>query len=282
MPTKIIDSFSQSLPSYDNPNLPGSVAVTASGQSTISSDAPKFAIAIPVGTYVSIGKEAVQKTPTKNRLGQGCLSDRDETIRHISEADVARSSALYLIDPVNKAFAAVSEFAHKIQCMSEYGIQTAVRGDLVYCKTTPSHPKKGRPFAVIEYKKRGAIDPSQFDHARKIVDDTHTQQHWVERAAVSDPEDLTFFTGNAKTMMKQAVSYATKLGTQHVVLFDWNYMVLVRFTELKLDLPKKELVKQGAGVKCEMSRIGCSQKSEVARSALLGFLMEAYRQTPSD
>ncbi|KXJ91916.1 hypothetical protein Micbo1qcDRAFT_233273 [Microdochium bolleyi] len=116
-------------------------------------------------------------------------------------------------------------------------------------------------FAVVEYKKRGAIPTSEKALSFLVP---------RERAAIIPEKSL--FTGNWKKLMQQASLYATLHRTKYIALFNWDTLVLIRFHELGRK-PGDEKYKVG-----ERCKIDIVKDSAKMRLALLAFLHTAYME----
>lgn len=79
--------------------------------------------------------------------------------------------------------------------------------------------------------------------------------------------------------MKQAAAYAIALGTKHVALFNWDYLVLVKFSELDISKLRDDRGTNGVGSSCKMTIIPHEGSSHQMRPALLGFLIEAFEES---
>lgn len=112
MPITLAESFAV-VPTnrfHDYPRKPGDAHATISGASTSNTDAPKFAVASPALFWQQRGTAVVQNLASgwqnahhnnNMPLNTEFLSEREPATYHASEGDVIRSSAVYLLHPVN-------------------------------------------------------------------------------------------------------------------------------------------------------------------------------------
>lgn len=138
------------------------------------------------------------------------------------------------------------------------------------------------PFAVLEFKRRGVLNATEFSIAEKTTASTNLSAAQIQdlvRQAFNRPGANSFYGGNSATVMKQASSYALRHGTQHVALFDWDVLVLVKFVKLDITQSEATRITNGVGEYCETTVIPSAQSREW-RSTLLGFLGEAYDNKP--
>lgn len=146
---------------------------------------------------------------------------------------------------------------------------------------------KKRAFAVVEFKRRGLIDPKEFREAQRL-DATHSVQDVIDKennlcADAMLKEENTFYEDYARTLMRQAAAYATSQRTMCIALFNWDVLVLVRFSALRLlgsngRLRLEEHLRaEGVGEWCQTTVI---IESERMRPGLLNFLCEAFCKTP--
>lgn len=247
------------LPPY--PNNTANSNVTPSGQSTIETDPPYFAQNVAVNVWQGIC-QAFLGLPHSNAIDTERLADTEGAIFHVSEGDVVRASALYLLHPVNQALWACNQVAQTYMCQSE-ATTNRVRSDITYYKNTATGR---RAFAVVEFKKRGTINAAEFATAVRFNQaPTPVQVTNTVAVAVGLPNS-TYYGGNSYILMKQASSYAVTHNMQYVALFNWDCLVLIKFSQIANGF---------CGDYCETTVIPAAQ-SNIMRQALLGFLAEAY------
>jgi hypothetical protein len=233
-----------------------------------------FAKAVPAHDWTARGFLFLNQVA--HALENESIYNPEEAIHHGSEGDIVRTSALYVLHPVNQALCADRQLAGTIRCLSEHTVNH-IRSDITYYKSPIGPDHKPRAFAVIEFKKGGAINREEFTKAEKDLN-RHQPNHYSE--AAMREVDSTFFAGDSRILMKQASSYALTHRTRYVALFNWGVLVLVKFLNMNHHLPGEELLLEGVGEWCETTVIRCSQSSNDVRPALLGFLVEAYQNTP--
>lgn len=274
----MVVTLAQSLePTRPLPNFPtegGSPNVTASGNSTTQTDAPKFALATPQGHWQGTAPAALQTIAASvgnnpNPLTTEYLYEPESAIYHGSEGDVVRSSALYLLHPVNQALSLLTH--DSVYCLSEATAHN-VRSDITYYRGA-------RPFAVVEFKRRGVIRLAEFRAAVKAITPATSEASLVASASAHNSTHHTFFDGNSTILIKQAASYAINHRTRYVALFNWDFMVLCHFTNLNHAASKNTLIANGVGNYCEMEIIPFTESHRM-RPSLLGFLTRAYNDTP--
>ena len=155
-----------------------------------------------------------------------------------SEADMSRAAMLYLINPVNVAFAEWLEQGH------------AGAGTTALCRTEEQMPtshvagsntKKGRSdvgwtlirdgeptnLAILEFKAPHSIVYEHFEAAR--------YEHEQRDEAMADIAELggaSKFEDNSLWIMKQLTRYAVEADTCYVGVFDWKTMILFCFNEM--------------------------------------------------
>lgn len=212
------------------------------------------------------------------------LYHEEPVTRHASEGDVVRSAAMYVLHPVNQALAVHPNTTGSVTCLAET-TANKLRADITYFRNAA--PSK-RAFAVVEFKKRQLIDPSQFEKAEKI-NSARTQAQVIQQApdlvarAADNNDDRTFYDLYSCKLMKQAAAYATQHRTKYVALFNWGVLVLVKFQAMELAntagvmFTPEQLRRNGVGEWCQTTII---KEQHHMRPALLGFLAEAYSLTP--
>lgn len=250
------------------------------GEVTRATSAPKFSTRESIDYWAQKGY--VYVSGDSRALEQQRLSIAELAMYHNSEADVVRAATLYLLHPVNQAFCATRAMRNTIRCLSE-APSGRVRCDIVFRRTSNSPSTRVmRSFALLECKKRGMIDTSEFRRAEQVISETNKETDITARA--ENLKARSYFSGNALTLIKQAGGYACRYGIQHVALFDWDHLILVKFTGVQVAMSKSSRQSQGVGTKCKVAIIPASE-SHSMRPALLGFLEEAHYETrhlPSD
>ncbi|KAK3293780.1 uncharacterized protein B0H64DRAFT_398675 [Chaetomium fimeti] len=200
---------------------------------------------------------------------------------HASEADVVRAAGIYLMHPVGQALNFHQNLARSITIQSEFQ-KSRMRTDIAYFKSPNRQGNPGRAFAVIEFKKRGVLSNAQFAAATKPVDTTNPAQvkQAVDAAMKRPPVggDRSFFERSSLKCIKQVAAYALNNKIQYAALFDWDVLVLVRFSQHNIG-PQPGNVNPSVGNWCELT-VFTTAESHLMRPALLGFLAEAYVKTP--
>lgn len=97
----IRNCFGNPLPLYINPHA-GQPIASVSGDSTASTDAPRFSKSLPVGHWTRLATTFLNSLPPA-ALTNEYVYNFEEAIHHGSEDDVVRAAALYLLHPVNQA-----------------------------------------------------------------------------------------------------------------------------------------------------------------------------------
>ncbi|KAK3983855.1 hypothetical protein QBC44DRAFT_353984 [Cladorrhinum sp. PSN332] len=275
MPVTLANSFPvappRPLPNY--PTNGGLARASASGASTINTEPPKFAVASAALYWQNSGDSTLTHiTATQgnnNALTTEFLSEVEPAIYHASEGDVVRSSAIYLLHPVNQALSLWT--GNGVFCQSE-ATANGIRGDITYYRGT-------RAFAVVEFKKRGVIKPAEFTAAIKTITAATTEATLVSQANNRANPENTFFDGDSTILIKQASSYAINHRTRYVALFNWDALVLCHFSQLDPAKSQQTLIIDGIGNYCDIEVIPFTQSHRM-RVSLLGFLAEAYNNTP--
>ncbi|KAK4031439.1 hypothetical protein C8A01DRAFT_42103 [Parachaetomium inaequale] len=269
------------LPHYDSPA--GNQKVSELGATTGKYPAPAVAIELKASEWTDIGDEVLldinqalqagqQLTP---RLDEQYINEKEKSMAHTNEADVVRAAAIHLLHPVHQALDLCPTVNKSIMVRSEVQ-QNKMRTDISYYKIINGTPT---PMAIIEFKKRGVFYYDQFKKAFKTVAAGATNppaptsnEKNVWKAAVANKKHKTLFEDNALKGMKQISAYAVDRHTKYCALFDYDALVLVRFDDYSRG-------KTDVGTYCSLTYIPYTAHSHEMRSALLGFLMEAWAHT---
>ncbi|KAL2139939.1 hypothetical protein VTI28DRAFT_4484 [Corynascus sepedonium] len=175
------------LPTY--PTAGGSPSASASGQSTINTDPPRFAVASAAHFWQNCGDATFTNIMAvhgnHNQLTTEFLSEREPATYHGSEGDVVRSSAVHLLHPVNQALSLWT--GNGVLCQSESSTNK-VRSDITYYRGD-------RTFAVVEFKKRGVIKPAEFNGAIQRITAATPEASLVANAKAHNNPENTFFDG---------------------------------------------------------------------------------------
>ncbi|KAI1420595.1 hypothetical protein F5Y12DRAFT_109952 [Xylaria sp. FL1777] len=268
----IIESFNYPLPSIQNGNsIDEDPDTHLSGSKAAQTDPPVFCAPLEKECWVKLGHKTLQSI----RLPTEYLSLPEKAMVHMSEADVIRSAAIYLLHPINQVLYTISP---STTCLAERASKN-VRSDICFIRGGT----QGRIFALVEFKRRGVIRPNEFRRAsRQLTQDPNTQRAQINQCvqAAMNEDQKTFFTGNSFKLIKQAAAYAIDSGTRYVALFNWDYLVLIHFGGINPGLVVEVLEAQGVGPYCDITMIPNSPRSADIRPALLGFLVRAYQDTP--
>ncbi|KAI0814472.1 hypothetical protein GGR55DRAFT_631982 [Xylaria sp. FL0064] len=95
-----------------------------------------------------------------------------------------------------------------------------------------------------------------------------------------DADENTFFEDNSRKLLKQAAAYAIHHRTSYVAIFNWDFLVLIHFSQLQAGQSQQALRLQGCGDYCYITIIENKSTATDLRAALLGFLLLAYSNTP--
>lgn len=250
------------------------VAASISGDSTRRTDPPYFAQSVDSTTWRNSGQAVIGQIPANSQnpnvpgvtIDTEQISGKEDAFYHQHEGDVVRAAAIYLIHPVNQALSTHPNIMSTYKCLSE-AATNRIRSDITYYKFTQQGT---RPCAVVEFKKRGVIIENEFRAAAKVQQPPTAQQAdaFIQQAMQARLEENTFFQGNSRILLKQASSYALEHNIKHVALFNWDFLVLIRFSQL-------DKANDFAGKYVETTVIGLNDSANM-RKALLGFLVEAY------
>ncbi|KAK4170812.1 hypothetical protein QBC36DRAFT_250678 [Triangularia setosa] len=276
-PVRISHSFANipgnALPNYPNPH--GNASAIMSGDSTRNTDPPYFAIAAQ-NNWHAFSTNFMANHPaaaTANHpLNVETVYLPEAAAHHNSEGDVVRSAAMYLLHPANQALSTHPNIVTR--CQSEASAN-GIRSDITYYRgPTPQNPNF-KAFAVIEFKKRGVIKPNEFATAVRFPNHpTQPQADVTVQAALSLANNKeTYFDGDAFVLIKQAASYAVAHRTPYIALFNWDFLVLVHFSQMPQTMDY-------VGDYCELQVIPYAQSASM-RGALLGFLAHAYQNAPA-
>lgn len=214
------------------------------------------------------------------------IYNKDDAIMHRNEADVVRTAALYLIHPVCQALNANPTANGTFASQCEDNSADGVRTDITFYKTTPR--PADRPFAVVEFKRRTVIKRAEMDAALRNYNPTAaTATADLARILAAIPAAgrgqtyPTLFKSGSNHLLKQASAYAITNRTRYVALFDYDHLVCFYFPELDDTQQTRAAViaAGGAGNYVEIDVYPFAESNQMRR-ALLGFLEDAYINTP--
>ncbi|KAK4035252.1 hypothetical protein C8A01DRAFT_38274 [Parachaetomium inaequale] len=149
----IDESFSKPLPYIDRkPGL--GVRVATSSTHTLHQTPPMIWLDRNIADYATPAERALAEGRVQEVTIQNCMPALESTHKIECEPDVVRPSALYLLHPVHMALTALHPDV-SIHCMSEPYDQNKIRPDVVY-------KKKGKIFAILEFKVPGSMAEEEF------------------------------------------------------------------------------------------------------------------------
>ncbi|CAN8106106.1 unnamed protein product [Discula destructiva] len=198
---------------------------------------------------------------------------------------------MYLIHPISQVLWANADYRDAFGNQGEHTLGSKntglVRADLTFSKT--ANQGSHRVFAVIEFKRRTVIRPSEFgktlqpnpwpqgyDHSNP----NHQQQ--ARQLATNFPS--TLFKEGAFRLIKQAGSYAIKYRTRYVALYNYDYLICCYFPQID---PRQSLANLAISSVRSFVELDIypfydqnGNTSTEMRLALLGFLEDALLETP--
>ncbi|KAI1328743.1 hypothetical protein F5Y16DRAFT_419598 [Xylariaceae sp. FL0255] len=267
IPRTLFQSFTDTpLPAYLDPSGPPAQTSSSSSSSLIPQPIP-FPLPTtryPSSHYIQLGLATVNQGIMRLSLSNEYVYLREHTMVHLTGRDVLLAATLHLLHPIHQAFSFLpsSHFPDQTQSSSE---DSTWRGysSMLY-QRVPSLPRTDldRPFALLWFLPHGHIVKREFTDA---MDYSRT------------------FRGRSATLMRDvAADSAIKHRVQYIGLFNWDFMVLIKFPRLNLDpkLTLKQRRDNGVGDSCQIAMLEYDKESHHMRAALLGFLMEAYRDCP--
>lgn len=296
-PQSLLQSFSSALPTYTY--LGGRHNAHEGGTTSKNTPPPKFAVQRPQNdrwsrrgqTYLAnLQNTGISPQAPGHALFSQFNSERiynkENAILHRNEADVVRTAALYLIHPVCQALAAnpIANGTFASQC--EDNSTDGVRTDITFNKATPN--SVNRPFAVVEFKRRTIIKRAEMDAALRNYDPTApTAAADLARILAAVPPagrgqiHPTLFMSGSTHLLKQVSAYAINKRTRYVALFDYDHLVCFYFPELDdtQQTGPAVIAAGGVGNYVEIDFYPFAESNQMRR-ALLGFLEDAYVNTP--
>lgn len=222
----------------------------------------------------------------------------EDNIRHTNEADVVRTANLYLIHPVIQALWSHPYYHAGLISQSEDS-QNGTRTDITLTKVNRN--QLHRSFAVVEFKRRGAIAGQSFMHNLQMPPNTgftnpqaylaHIvapvaagQQPTAQQLAAIRSVPLTRFTSGPLTLIKQATAYAIEHRTRFIVLFNYDWLICCYFPWLDPTKSANQLLQENRAslseFPVELDMYEKSTNAQEMRLALLGFLWTAIENTP--
>lgn len=263
------------------------ISAAVSGEYTRKTDPPILAIQSAIN-WVQLGQYFLAQILRNFEIDEARLAFDEHATVHENEGDIVRTAGIYLVHPICQALWANQNLQGTVVCQSEAST-SGTRADLTFYCTSQSPNDDSRPVAVIGLKKRGVINapPSTTSKERNVtlgdamdvMAVVNNQQYWAAKG--HQEPDNTFFGGIRRYCgSKLHSAYATSYGTQFVALFNWDYLVLVHFTQMDPRVTNtKARQDNGVGEYCESTIIPYKDSDQMC-PALLGFLALAYQNTP--
>ncbi len=214
----------------------------------------------------------------QTRLLQELATD-SEPSRLYTEGDVNLASNTHLLNPVSVAMKGLYG-SMKFQYRSEK-THGDTRSDIVWeflwPGADPNDPSKWIEFAILEFKNTNVIHEEHFNKGKVEI-----AQRLVKASSVLDllqgsrnRPQKTFLTANAIPLTKQAKKYSVR--AKHVVLFDWDMMVLFDFREEDETQPTSRFLKLTLFRETEAE----AARGGTYRKLLLAYLVDGLRYTAS-
>lgn len=288
-PPSIFDSFNQTLPGYRYTH--GLKRAPQSGSKSKQTKPPIFAVRRLANRWCDQGDNLIHNYQlSAHPLFPDLLTERlynpENAIVHRNEADVVRTAAMYLIHPVCQALhvdpSATGRFASQAEDDSADGLRT----DITYYKSIPGG---SRAFAIVEFKRRTVIREKELNDAIKTFDPNGHNNARIRQDILNNVPAISqagqthrsYFLAGSHRLLRQASAYAIEHRTRYVALFDYDHLVCIYFPELDHRQPTASLVTANGGVGdyAELDVYPFSD-SHLMRKALLGFLEDAYTNTP--
>lgn len=298
-PESLFQSFGSALPAYDYHGNQHSAH--EGGTTSKNTEPPKFAVQRPrnnnrwsdLGQVYLASLQTAGATPQAQgnahalfgQFNNERIYNKEDAILHRNEADVVRTAALYLLHPVCQALNANPTIYRTFASQCEDAAD-GVRTDITFYKRTNG---PDRPFAVVEFKRRTVIKRSEMDAAIRPYDPNAPTAAadlnaivTAIRTAGGAQAHPTLFKSGSKHLIKQASAYAITNRTRYVALFDYDHLVCFYFPTLDHNQQAGLAVNNagGAGDYVEIDIYPFTTESNQMRRALLGFLEEAYVNTP--
>ncbi|KAF2271743.1 uncharacterized protein EI97DRAFT_346437, partial [Westerdykella ornata] len=100
-----------------------------------------------------------------------------------------------------------------------------IRVDLAFATTARE------TIAVIEYKKRGQIDPMDFKNG-EVWEDQANDNKVKAMINKATRNGGTLLEDNAMTHVKQVAAYCQDTKCAYAALFNWDYLILFHFDKM--------------------------------------------------
>lgn len=241
---------------------PTTINLQKKGASTQDAMPPTVWFPRPEGEFVQQARTIIDDASMRHKLSGTYLPAPYHPCILNSETDIVQASVLWLLHPVIKALQMVFP---NVECAAEVTI-----GD---CRCDALVTIAGYHIAVIEYKARGNIYHGDF-HAGMIPDCSVKNRPNIHDAIAKGKAGTVLQScmgHNATCLTKQAMAYATKWETRYVALFDWDHLFLWNFAGMDFEPARPTSWAFGTWVGSRRNY----------RSALLGFILEAYQDKMS-
>lgn len=245
------------------------IDIRSRGGSTQIATPPAVWFQKDVRLYIDRASEIREKN--KAKLTRSYLPAPYNPCILVSEADVVRSAALWLLHPV--VIALQSQFdKESVGCYAEVTIDD--------CRCDALIKINGEVIVVMEYKNRGYIKKAEFFQGRRDGSVANRSNILDDINSLKDDDDReSAMTNNAECLTKQAVAYSSKFKTRFVALFDWDALFLWHFAGK--DFRTGGLTSRSNGLygndgHAKWAYGTLVERRQDYRAALLGFIMEAY------
>ncbi|KAJ4420824.1 hypothetical protein N0V82_004119 [Gnomoniopsis sp. IMI 355080] len=253
------------------------IDLSKKGSSTQCARAPVVWFPRKEAEYIQLALQTIETQDVKDELRRSYLPAPYVPCVLRSETDIVQASVLWLLHPVVKALQA--QFPN-VQCAAEVTVDD--------CRCDALISIGGRSIVVIEYKNRGNIRWSDF--ASGEIQDFSKNNRQAIRQRILDgrkKDEKSDMQHNAVCLTKQAAAYATKWYVRYVALFDWDHMFLWNFAGMNFQPSQSSAATRGRGGPAlapghaDWAFGTYVRDRRDYRSALLGFVMEAYRNKNS-
>ncbi|KAG8166990.1 hypothetical protein KVR01_002679 [Diaporthe batatas] len=286
-PRSLLQSFNDPLPTY---RYNGTVhKASEGGTESKNTTSPNFAVRrTQANRWSAVGQvflnnlQNASTVPLWTAFLNERIYNKEQPIQHRNEADIVRTSALYLIHPVSQALNTHSMLNGTLSSQCEDNKTRGVRTDMTFLRAAQPEP---RPFAVFEYKRRTIIASSRLNAAVRPYNPAAATAAADLAAILTSltppgvPRPISAFEGGSLHLIKQASAYAIKKSTRYVAMFDYDHLICFYFPELDHTVPPGAAVPPQVNNYVEIDVYPFAQSNQM-RLALLGFLAEAYENTP--
>ncbi|KAF2027281.1 hypothetical protein EK21DRAFT_28972, partial [Setomelanomma holmii] len=211
-----------------------------------------------------------------------------------TEGDVVRLAQVLLIEPITQVLHVLYPEGWKVHSEYIYNDDASSkqdelvsddqkkkisvpRYDLVF-RTVGPNGKKGKAIAVVEYKRPGLVQYTNFEHAMISTNVRNEENAFKKlKAEAEGRPKRSMLWGNALPYVRQVSKYAIKSGCHHLALFNPDHLIVLYFNELNMTV-------ETAGLKAQVSWISELQQgtstnniqNRKIRLVLLGWLLNAF------